>query len=80
VLVALVERQCEQLGLDRRLVEPPFVTCWMHRALKKAARLPASRLDSGHYGKLVRLSLDQRDAPGLRRLFGNGGCEAGPPT
>jgi hypothetical protein len=72
MLVALVDRQSEQLGLDRRLVEPLFVTCWMHRALKEATRLPAARLESGHYVKLVRLSLDQREAPGLRRLFGTG--------
>jgi hypothetical protein len=70
MLVALVERHCEQLGLDRRLVEALFVTCWMHRALKEATRLPASRLHSGHYVKLVRLSLDEHQAPGLRRLFG----------
>jgi hypothetical protein len=72
MLVTLVERHCQQLGLDRRLVEPLFVTCWMHRALKEATRLPASRLHSGHYVKLVRLSLDAHAAPGLRRLFGTG--------
>jgi hypothetical protein len=73
LLVAAVERHCVQIGLDRELVEPLFVTCWMHRALKEAGRLPRERLDDGHYVNLVRLSLDEPDAPGLRCLFGAGG-------
>ena len=43
--------------------------CWMHRALKEATRLRPDRLDDGHFAALVRLSLRERDAPGLRRLY-----------
>jgi hypothetical protein len=72
LLVAAVERQCARIGLDRELVEPLFVTCWMHRALKEATRLRPARLDRGHYVNLLRISLDDADSPGLRRLFGTG--------
>jgi hypothetical protein len=70
LLASAVEHHCEQIGLERALVEPLFITCWMHRALKEATRRPPGRLDSGHYVNLLRLSLDQADAPGLRRLYG----------
>jgi aminoglycoside phosphotransferase len=69
ILAGAVERHCSEIGLERALVEPLFVTCWMHRALKEATRLPQDRLDSGHYVNLVRLSLDRADAPGLQLLF-----------
>ena len=69
VLAEAVDHHCARIGLDRRLVEPLFVTCWMHRALKEATRLRPERLDDGHYATLVRLSLRERDAPGLRRLY-----------
>jgi hypothetical protein len=72
LLVGAVERQCDQIGLDRELVEPLLTTCWMHRALKEATRLPPRRLDRGHYVKLLRLTLREPAAPGLRRLFGTG--------
>jgi hypothetical protein len=70
LLAAGVERHCADIGLDRELVEPLFVTCWMHRALKEATRLSPVRLDAGHYVNLLRLSLDHADSPGLRRLYG----------
>jgi len=41
----------------------------MHRALKEATRLPAERLERGHYVSLLRLCIDRRSAPALRRLF-----------
>jgi hypothetical protein len=69
LLVDAVERHARDLGLARELVEPLFHLCWMHRALKESTRLPAGRRQSGHYVSLLRLGLDRRDAPTLRRLF-----------
>ena len=50
-------------------VEPLFYTCWMHRALKEATRLPPEHLEEGHYLRLLRLCIERRSAPALRRLF-----------
>jgi len=68
-LIDATRRYCEQSGLSKDMVEPLFYTCWMHRALKEATRLPPDRLESGHYVNLLRLCIDRRDAPSLRRLF-----------
>jgi hypothetical protein len=57
LLASEIERHCAEIGLDRSLIEPLFATCWMHRALKEATRLPPARLDSGHYVNLLRLCL-----------------------
>jgi hypothetical protein len=69
-LASAVAAHCAAIGLPRDLVEPLFVTCWMHRALKEAGRLAPGRLQRGHYAALLRLALEQRDAPGLQRLYG----------
>jgi hypothetical protein len=69
LLVDVARRYCERSGLAPELVEPLFYTCWMHRSLKEAARLPANRLERGHYVSLLRLCIQQRNAPTLRRLF-----------
>jgi SAM-dependent methyltransferase len=71
-VVASVERYRERTGVPAAWVEPLFYTCWMHRALKEATRLAPGALDQGHYVRLLRLCLDRRDAPTLRRLFGQG--------
>jgi len=65
-----VARHCAQIDLDPALVGPLFFTCWMHRALKEAARLEPHRLATGRYARLLRLCLQRRDAPGLTRLCG----------
>jgi hypothetical protein len=65
-----VRRYCTQIDLDPALVGPLFFTCWMHRALKEAARLEPHRLANGRYARLLRLCLQRRDAPGLMRLCG----------
>ena len=65
-----VRRHCAQIDLDPALVGPLFFTCWMHRALKEAARLEPRRLAHGRYARLLRLCLQRRDAPGLTRLRG----------
>ena len=71
-LAADVERHCADIGLDRGLVGPLFHLCWVHRALKEAMRLPPGELERGRYIRLLRLCIDRRDAPALRRLFGGG--------
>jgi Phosphotransferase enzyme family len=65
-----VGRHCTQIDLDPVLVGPLFFTCWMHRALKEAARLEPHGLANGRYARLLRLCLQRRDAPGLTRLCG----------
>jgi Phosphotransferase enzyme family len=64
-----VGRHCAQINLDPALVGPLFFTCWMHRALKEAARLEPHDLANGRYARLLRLCLQRRDAPGLKRLW-----------
>jgi hypothetical protein len=41
----------------------------MHRALKESMRLGSGKLDRGRYVRLLRLCLERRDAPALRRAF-----------
>jgi hypothetical protein len=69
-LAGSTHRYCATVGLSPSLVEPLFYTCWMHRSLKEATRTPASRLASGHYASLLRLAIERRESPALRRLFG----------
>ena len=63
-----VDAYCWRLGIERHLAEPLFHTCWMHRAVKEQRRLGDGR--PGHYGPLCLRMVEQRDAPGLRRLVG----------
>ncbi|MGH2427406.1 MAG: phosphotransferase [Candidatus Limnocylindria bacterium] len=63
-------RFCAESGLEPRLVEPLFYTCWMHRALKEASTLATSSLRHGHYVKLLLRCIDADQAPGLSHLFG----------
>lgn len=69
VIVVATERYCQQVALPWRLVEPLFYTCWMHRALKESTRLAPAKLETGHYLNLLRLCIERRSAPTLRRLF-----------
>ncbi len=69
LLVRLVHRYCERIQLDTRFIEPLFYLCWMHRALKEATRLTAARLEMGHYVSLLRMCIENRQAPGLVQLF-----------
>lgn len=62
-------RYARALGIDPALLEPLYHTCWVHRALKEATRLPPSRLSSGHYVQLLLAGIDRRRAPAMRRLF-----------
>jgi hypothetical protein len=63
-----VQRYGERLELAPRQIEALLHTCWMHRAVKEQARLLPG--DPGHYGPLCIRMIEQRDAPGLRRLVG----------
>jgi hypothetical protein len=67
----MIHNYCQRLGLPDDLIQPLFYTCWMHRALKESTRLPQAKLERGHYVNLLRTSIDQSNAPGLRRLFVN---------
>lgn len=56
-----------RLGLDPELGEALFHTCWMHRAVKEAARVGPG---GGHYGPLCAQLLTHRRERGVRQLLG----------
>src|SRR5690606_642249 len=69
-LVTAVRHYREQVGLSGEAAEALFYTCWLHRALKQSTMLSPERVDrDSHYANLLRLCLDRRDGPTLRRLF-----------
>ncbi len=65
LLLDSTRRYCDAVGVEKEWVEPLFYTCWVHRALKEATRLPRENLDSGHYINLLRLAIEQRDRLGI---------------
>jgi hypothetical protein len=69
LLARTTSRFCAAAGLTTELVGPLFYVCWMQRALKEVTRLDPGGLDRGRYVNLLRVSIERRDAPGLRRLF-----------
>lgn len=68
LMVETVHDYCQAIGLPATVVLPLFYTCWMHRALKEATRLPVNKLDSGRFVNLLRMCIDHQDAPTLQRL------------
>jgi aminoglycoside phosphotransferase (APT) family kinase protein len=62
-------RYCQGTGLDGRLIEPLFYTCWMHRALKESMRLEPAKLGQGHFVNLIWWCREHRDSATLSRLF-----------
>jgi hypothetical protein len=62
-------RYCQAVGIEPSLIVPLFYTCWMHRSLKEANRLPAAKLNEGHYVSLLRLAIQYHNSPLLQRLF-----------
>jgi hypothetical protein len=64
-----VDSYCRRTGVPRSFVAPLFYTCWMHRALKEAARLRPGMLHRGHYFRLLSLCIDQHKSPVLQQLF-----------
>jgi hypothetical protein len=74
-LIECTGRFCERIGLATHLVEPLFYTCWMYWALREATRLRPSELDRGIYARALGMSIEQRNAPLLKRLFSpKGAC------
>ncbi len=67
-----IRRARDAAGVPAALVPALFLTCWMHRALKEATRLPAAKVETGHYVGLLRLCLDRADDAGLQRVLGVG--------
>ena len=72
-LEEVVSLYCERVGLGRELARPLYYVCWMHRALKEATRLTPESLSKGHYINLLRLSIANHDAPGMRHMLDSGG-------
>jgi hypothetical protein len=69
LLTQATERYCDQVGVDKHLVEPLFYTCWLHRALKESILVPADSLQEAHYFNLLRLCIRRRNTPALQALF-----------
>lgn len=70
LLIETVENYCNRIGLQRNLVGPLLYTCWMHRALKESTRLTGTELEQGHYFNLLKLCIEQHEAPALQALLG----------
>lgn len=68
-VVGATRRYCAVVGVPVVLIEPLFYTCWMHRAVKEAARLTQQRLARGHYANLVRAAIAVRKERKEIRLF-----------
>jgi len=62
LLQNVTQSYSHQISLAEELIEPLFYTCWMHRALKEAARLTIDQLESSHYLNLLRVTIDQRNS------------------
>jgi len=67
-VTAAVRHYCNAVGLEPRFAEPLFYACWMHRALKEAARLTPETLDSGRFFQMLRFSIRHRASLGIARL------------
>ncbi len=61
LLVTATRRYAATVGVPHEAVEPLWALTWMHRALKEATRLPAGRLDQGHFVNVLRESLARPD-------------------
>jgi SAM-dependent methyltransferase len=64
---------CREVGLEPKLMEPLFYTCWIHRALRQSILLPPERLQEGEAFRVLRESIRRHDAPGLSAIFGHAG-------
>ena len=69
LFVNTIARYCQRIGLDGRLIEPLFYTCWMHRSLKESMRLEPAKLGQGHFANLIWWCKDHHDSATLSRLF-----------
>jgi len=69
LFIEIITEYCQRTGLDSRLVEPLFYTCWMHRSLKESMRLEQAKLKQGHFANLIWWCREHRDSATLNRLF-----------
>jgi hypothetical protein len=69
LFIEIITEYCQRTGLDSRLVEPLFYTCWMHRSLKESMRLEQAKLKQGHFANLIWWCREHRDSTTLNRLF-----------
>lgn len=69
MLVAAIAAYSRRLALDPALIAPLFYTCWVHRALKEATRLPVEHMEQGHYIQLLRVCIEAATSPALQRIF-----------
>ena len=69
LFIEIIAEYCRRTGLDGRLVEPLFYTCWMHRALKESMRLEPAQLKQGHFANLIWWCREHRDSATLTLLF-----------
>lgn len=60
---------CTEVGLATELAEPLFYICWVHWALREAARLSTADLHDGIYVRLLRLCIRERDRLNLIQPF-----------
>jgi aminoglycoside phosphotransferase (APT) family kinase protein len=71
LLARATEEYCAEVGLATELAEPLFYLCWVHWALREAARLSAAELHDGTYVRLLRLCIRERDRVSSLFLFGS---------
>jgi hypothetical protein len=69
LLAATLSRYSAGVGLHADLIAPLFYTCWMHRSLKEATRLPKDALANGTFFTLLRRCIERHNAPALAALF-----------
>jgi hypothetical protein len=69
LLAETTRRYCSGAGLAADLVAPLFYTCWMHRSLKEATRLPKDSLPKGVFFNLLRRCIERHNSPALNSLF-----------
>lgn len=69
LLAETTRRYCAGAGLAVDLIAPLFYTCWMHRSLKEATRLPKDSLQKGVFFNLLRRCIERRNSPALNSLF-----------
>ncbi len=69
LLVETTRRYCSAAGLATDLIAPLFYTCWMHRSLKEATRLPKDSLQKGVFFNLLRRCIERRNSTALDALF-----------
>ncbi len=69
LIVSAVESYCRRLDLDRELVEPLFLTGWMHRCLKESILLPSKAIHRGNYIRVLRKALLPQHRSRFRALW-----------